>query len=83
MNVAVVRKLVENHKLPAIQDAIVLFELDRSNPLNVEGTDDGEKLSHLLVGEFVLKKMGTGLSFNEAIREYSHRVRAMVKPKKI
>lgn len=83
MNVAVVKKLVETHPIGVIQDAIQKFENTLENPLQVEGQDDGEKLSHLLVAEIVLQEMAKGLSFHEALRTYSQRVRSMITaPKK-
>ncbi len=79
MKVPVVRTLVETVPLEKIQEAILAFEKDRTNILNVEGADDGEKLSHLLVAEFALKKIAKGMKLNEALREYSQRVRSMIK----
>jgi hypothetical protein len=79
VNLPVVRALVEKQSLEKIQEAIGAFEIDRSNLLNVEGHDDGEKLSNLLVAEFVLKRLKKGITFPEAIREYSQRVRTLLK----
>jgi hypothetical protein len=79
---AVVRALVESHDLPALEAAAEAFEASLANPLNVPGDDDGEVLSHLLVAIFVKKKMAKGLPLNEALREYSQKVRKIIAPAK-
>lgn len=82
MKPAVVRALVEAHDLPALESAAQIFEDSQINTLNVAGDDEGEILSHLLVSIFVKKKMAKGLALNEALREYSQKVRKMIAPAK-
>ncbi|HVJ65888.1 MAG TPA: hypothetical protein VM901_11575 [Bdellovibrionota bacterium] len=82
MKPAVVRALVEAHELETLERAAETFETSLENTLNVEGGDDGEILSHLLVSIFVKKKMAKGLALNEALREYSQKVRKIIAPAK-
>ncbi len=82
MKPAVVRSLVETHDLATLEIAAETFESSLKNTLNVAGDDDGEILSHLLVSIFVKKKMAKGLALNEALREYSQKVRKIIAPAK-
>lgn len=82
MKPAVVRQLVETHDLGALESAAEAFETNLENTLQVPGDDEGEILSHLLVSIFVKKKVAKGLSVNEALREYSQKVRKIIAPAK-
>lgn len=82
MILAVVKELVSKHTRTELDEAAALFEKDRSNPLNVEGKDEGEILSNLLVASFVKSRVDKGVSVQDAIREYSSRVRGMIQPPK-
>lgn len=82
MKPAVVRNLVDTHDLAVLESAADVFESSLKNTLGVSGDDDGEILSHLLVAIFVKKKMAKGLALNEALREYSQKVRKMIAPAK-
>jgi len=82
MNLPVVRSLVEKHSVAVITQAAATFEKNRENPLGVTGKDDAEILSNLLVAEFVGGLVEKGSTFQDAVRQYSQRVRAMITPKK-
>ena len=78
MKIAEVKRLVTEHTLEIIDQAVLSFEQEKKNDLNVAGADDGEKMSYLLAASFVRKKMDQGLDLNSAVREYSKRVRAIL-----
>jgi len=78
MKPAVVRKLAQEHELEELESAALKFEENLENVLNVEGEDDGEKLSHLLISIFIKKRMAKGAAMNEALREYSQKVRKVI-----
>jgi hypothetical protein len=78
MNVGIVRKIASAHPLASIDEAITAFERDRSNPLQVEGKDDAEVMSHLLAAQFVRRRMDQGQDINAAFREYAQRVKGML-----
>lgn len=82
MILAVVKDLVAKHSRAEIDAAAAAFEADRSNTLNVGGKDEGEILSNLLVASFVKSRVDKGMSVQDAIREYSARVRGMIAPPK-
>ena len=82
MILAVVKDLANKYSKDELNDAAAAFEADRSNTLQVEGKDEGEILSNLLVAAFVKSRMDKGMPMQEAIREYSSRVRGMIAPKK-
>jgi len=82
MILAVVKELVGKHTLHELDSAAASFEADRTNVLNVEGKDEGEILSNLLVASFVKSRVEKGMSIQEAIRDYSSRVRGMIAPAK-
>ncbi len=78
MKLAEVKRLVNQAEIESIQQAIVSFEHNRTNLLNVSGESEGEILSHLLAAEFVMGRMKNGESLNEAVREYSKRIRSII-----
>lgn len=79
----VVKDLVSKHSKDEIDRAITAFETKRENLLNVEGPDDGEKLSNLLAASEVRARMDNGMPLNEAVRDFSQRVRSVLsKPNK-
>ena len=82
MTPAVVKDFAQRHTKHELDEAVEAFERDLSNPLNVPGKDDGEKLSHLLVASFLRERMDQGTPINDALREYTQRVRSMIAPKK-
>lgn len=78
MKIAEVKRLATTYTHAQIEDAVSAFEIERRNPLEVTGENDGEKMSHLLAASFVRKQMDKGLDLNLAVREYSKRVRAIL-----
>lgn len=82
MILATVKDLANKYTKDQLNEAVDAFEADRKNLLNVEGKDEGEVLSNLLVASFVRTRMDKGMPMQEAIREYSQRVRGMITPAK-
>lgn len=78
MIVSVVRDLVSKFTKPELDEAISKFESSRENALNVEGHDDGEKLSNLLAASAIRARVDKGMSLNDALREHSARVRSIL-----
>lgn len=74
-------------KIPAIKKAVDLFTTEQlraaeqaiyeeRNPvIAIEGEDEGEKLTHVLAALEIIAKMEKGMTFNEALRAYTGRVR--------
>jgi hypothetical protein len=78
MKLPVIKKLVETasmEQLSAAEDAI-LNELPPA--IDVEGIDDGEKLTHLMAAQFILNEMGKGVDYPTAMRTYTAKVRTSI-----
>lgn len=79
MKISEIKRLASSQSRQDIEQAISLFEASRENKLAVVGDDDGEILSNLLAAQFVQKEMQKGVQLQDAIREYSRRVRDILK----
>lgn len=76
MKVAAIKKLVENHDIHALMDAETALVEEQPLPFDVDGDDEGEKLTHILAAVFVRNEMeDNGTDFRTALRKYSERVR--------
>ena len=76
MQIAVIKKLVEQYSLSQLQEAenAILEELKPA--IEVEGKDEGECLTHVLASIYIKDKMEkSGTPFNQALRDFSQRVR--------
>jgi hypothetical protein len=78
MNVPAVRKLASENSRDVIDEAVLAFEKNRSNPLSVEGSNEGEIMSNLLAAQFVRHRMDNGMELNVALREYGQRVKGIL-----
>lgn len=79
MKIPVIRKLVEIHDLDALQRAEEDLVEERVPAIEIEGEDDGEKLTHVFAAIYIHKKMNTdGADFKTAIREYTQKVRISI-----
>lgn len=76
MNVAAIKKLVDAYSADQLRKAEddLLNEVELS--IEVEGEDEGEKLTHILAAVFCREEMDkNGVGINHALRLYSQRVR--------
>jgi hypothetical protein len=78
VNVLVVKGLLGQHGRAEIDGAVLAFERDRTNLLQVTGDDDNEKMSNLLAAQFVRHRMDDGMDLNGALREYGQRVKGFL-----
>lgn len=78
MKIAEVKRLATSYTVEQIEAAVTAFETERKNDLQVDGENDGEKMSHLLAASFVRRQIDKGLDLNSAVREYSKRVRSIL-----
>jgi hypothetical protein len=76
MKIPAIKKLVDNFSFEELQAAEAAL-LDEQQPaIEVEGDDEGEKLTHLLAAQFILQEMAEkGVDYLTALRAYSGRVR--------
>lgn len=79
MKIPAIKKLVEQYKVHELQAAEAALLEEQAPALEVEGDDEGEKLTHILAAIWIRNAMDRdGLEFTKALREYSARVRKSI-----
>ncbi len=76
MQIPVIKKLVETYSIVQLQDAEAAMMEEQKPTIEVEGKDEGECLTHVLASIYIKDKMENhGIAFNQALRDFSQRVR--------
>jgi ribosomal protein S3 len=75
MQIPVIKKLVEAYSLAQLQSAEEAMLEEQKPSIEVEGKDEGECLTHVLAAIYIKEKMEQGVAFNQALRDFSQRVR--------
>ena len=75
MQIPVIKKLVETYSLAQLQSAESAMMEEQKPAIEVEGKDEGECLTHVLASIYIKEKMEQGVAFNQALRDFSQRVR--------
>lgn len=75
MQIPVIKKLVEHYSLVQLQDAEAAMIEEQKPAIEVEGKDEGECLTHVLASIYIKERMEQGTPFNQALRDFSQRVR--------
>lgn len=75
MKVACIKPLVETYSIEQLQAAEQALYNEQPLAIEVEGADEGEKLTHILAAIEILKDMAQGADYKTALRNYSSRVR--------
>lgn len=76
MNIAIIKKIVDLYSIEQLQAAEANLMDEKPLGIEIEGKDEGEKLTHILAAIFCKEEMAkTGVNLNLAIRAYSQRVR--------
>lgn len=79
MKIPVVKKLVENYTMDSLREAEDALIDDQPLPFEIEGDDEGEKLTHILAAIFILERMKSeGVEFKSALRDYTRMVRESI-----
>ena len=79
MKIASIKKLVNQYTLSELQKAEECFyEEMKTLNIEIEGEDEGEKLTHVLAAIEIKEDMAQGARLNEAIRNFSQRVRKSI-----
>ncbi len=78
MQIPVIKKLVEQYTLSQLQDAEAAMLEEQKPAIEVEGKDEGECLTHVLASIYIKEKMEQGTPFNQALRDFSQRVRKSI-----
>jgi len=76
MKIPAIKKAVETHSLNDLKAAENALYEELEMPIEVEGDDEGEKLTHVLAAIHIKEDMlHKGMDFKDALRAYTHRVR--------
>lgn len=79
MNVASIRKAAESYTIDELRKAEDNLLSEQPLEIEIEGEDEGAKLTHILAAIFCKHEMQhSGLNLNQAIRLYSQRVRGSI-----
>ncbi len=75
MQIPIIKKLVEQYSIAQLQSAEEAMMEEQKPAIEVEGKDEGECLTHVLASIYIKEKMEQGTAFNQALRDFSQRVR--------
>ncbi len=79
MKMPVIKRLVETQTLQALVAAEEALLEEQTPAFEVEGEDEGEKLTHVFAAIFIRNHMQDhGSEFKEALREYTKKVRVSI-----
>jgi hypothetical protein len=79
MQIPVIRKLVEQASIEDLTKAEEALLEELVPPIDIEGKDEGEKLTHVLAAIWIKTEMlKNDYDFKTGIRNYSQRVRKSI-----
>ena len=78
MQIPIIKKLVEQYSLAQLQSAEEAMMEEQNPAIEVDGKDEGECLTHVLASIYIKEKMEQGTAFNQALRDFSQRVRKSI-----
>ncbi|MDQ3534254.1 MAG: hypothetical protein M3421_01340 [Bacteroidota bacterium] len=79
MKTSAIKKLVETQPLRSLIEAEHALIEDKPLLIDVEGDDEGEKLTHIIAAVWILERMrGTDVEFKTALNEYTQKVRESI-----
>lgn len=79
MKIPEVKRLVETYTLAQLQAAEEALAEEQKPEIEIEGSDEGEKLTHAYAAIWILQKMDKeGTDFKTALREFTGKVRKSI-----
>jgi hypothetical protein len=75
MKIPAIKKAVEQFTTAQLQEAEQALYEEQMPLIDIEGDDEGEKLTHVLAALEIKENMAKGMEFKEALRAYTQRVR--------
>jgi len=78
MKVAAIKPLVESYSIEELRIAEEALYNEQTLPFDIDGADEGEKLTHILAAIEILQDMAKGNDYKTALRNYSARVRKSI-----
>ncbi len=79
MKINAIKSLVENHSLSTLQEQIEHLENEAEPTVEIEGTDEGEKFTHVLGAIWIHEQMlENSTDFKTELRNFTQRVRGSI-----
>ncbi len=78
MHIPSIKKLVDNYTIEQLEAAETAILEGLTTEINIEGEEDGDKLTHIFGATFILKEMTKGLKYPEALRAFTSKVRTSI-----
>jgi hypothetical protein len=79
MKIPAIKKLVETQTIASLMQAEELLIEEQQPDFEIEGNDDGEKLTHVFGAIWILNHMNDhGSDFKTALREFTQKVRVSI-----
>ncbi|MFL5753860.1 MAG: DUF6952 family protein [Bacteroidia bacterium] len=79
MKIPVIKKLVEEHALASLQEAETALLEEQKPAIEIEGSDEGEQLTHVLAAIWIKHEMQkNNADFVTTLRAYTSRVRKSI-----
>ncbi|TXC78591.1 DUF6952 family protein [Luteibaculum oceani] len=75
MKISAIKKAVEHYDLKSLEQAEEALMNEQSLPIEIEGEDEGEQLTHIIAAKEIRKEMESGVDSKQALRNYTQRVR--------
>ena len=78
MHIPSIKKLVDNFTIEQLEAAEAALLEGLIPEIEIEGDEDGDKLTHIFGATFILKEMAKGLKYPEALRGFTSKVRTSI-----
>lgn len=79
MKITAIKKLVETVSIEQLIEAEQAIINESSLPVEVEGDDEGEQLTHVIAAVWILDRMkDPAIDFKTALRDYTKMVRESI-----
>ena len=78
MKIPVIKKLVEKYSKEELQAAEEALAEEKTPQIEIDGEDEGEKLTHAFAALWIKEKVNKGVDFKVALREYTNKVRESI-----
>lgn len=75
MKLPVIKQLVETATLAELQASEEALYNEEKPVISIDGSDEGEQLTHVLGAIWVKEAVSNGMDVNLAVREYAKKVR--------
>ncbi|HEY8366628.1 MAG TPA: hypothetical protein VIL57_05725 [Bacteroidia bacterium] len=79
MKIPAIKKAVETYSIEQLKAAEEALYNEQPIAIEVEGSDEGEQLTHIIAAIWILNEMQEkGIDFKDALRMYTQRVRKSI-----